>query len=137
MPAFAHIPQARSRTRLFPGRPEHVADVRSYLTALLDGCPVAEDAILCGSELAANAATHSTSGQPGGHFAVRAEIRPGHYVRIEVADQGGPWTEADADWDRPHGLNIVRTIAGHGNFGISGSPSGRVAWVRLAWAVSP
>jgi hypothetical protein len=40
VPAFAHIPQARSRTRLFPGRPEHVADVRAYLTALLDGVTV-------------------------------------------------------------------------------------------------
>jgi serine/threonine-protein kinase RsbW len=137
VPAFAHIPQARSRTRLFPGRPENVADVRSYLADLLDGCPAAEDAILCGSELAANAATHSTSSHPGGHIAVRAEVRPGEYVRIEVADQGGPWAESGEACDRPHGLDIVRMIAGHGNYGITGSPSGRVAWVRLAWAVAP
>lgn len=133
MPAFAHIPQTRSGTRVFPGRAENVAVVRSYLAEILDGCPVAEDAILCGSELAANAATHSRSSQPRGHFAVRVEVRPGEYVQVEVGDQGGPWADPEHDDDRPHGLDIVQTIAGSGNWGISGTASGRVAWLRLDW----
>ncbi len=136
MPAFAHIPQARSETRVFPGRAENITDVRSYLADLLDGCAAAEYAILCASELAANAATHSTSGQPGGHLAVRAEIRPGEYVRIEVADQGGPWAESGEACDRPHGLDLVRMVAGYGNWGINGSAAGRVAWVRLDWVTA-
>jgi anti-sigma regulatory factor (Ser/Thr protein kinase) len=134
--AFADIPQARSGTRLFPGRTKHIAAVRSYLAEILDGCPVAEDAILCGSELAANAAIHSRSSQPGGHFAVRAEIRPGEYVQIEVADQGGPWTGSGDAGDRAHGLDIVRALAGNGNWGIKGTASGRVAWARLDWAAT-
>jgi hypothetical protein len=48
---FAEIPEARSGTRLFAGRTENVTDVRSYLATILDGCPIAEDVILCGSEL--------------------------------------------------------------------------------------
>lgn len=133
MTAFADVPLARSGTRLFPGRTEHITAVRSYLAEILDGCPIAEDAILCGSELAANAAIHSRSSRPGGHFAVRAEIRTGEYVQIEVADQGGPWADSRDAADRAHGLDIVRALAGNGNWGVQGTTEGRVAWARLAW----
>jgi anti-sigma regulatory factor (Ser/Thr protein kinase) len=73
--------RARSGTRLFPGRAEAVSAVRFYLAELLNGCPVADEVILCASELAANAVIHSDSGQPEGQFAVRAEVCPGQYVR--------------------------------------------------------
>jgi hypothetical protein len=39
----------------YPGRAGHVRDARRFLAAALDGCAVADDAILCLSELAANA----------------------------------------------------------------------------------
>jgi anti-sigma regulatory factor (Ser/Thr protein kinase) len=131
--AFARATQTRSGTRLFPGHPETIGAVRSYLARVLGDCPVADDAILCGSELAANAAVHSRSRQPDGHFAVRVAVWPGEYVQIEVADQGGPWAESREADDRPHGLDIVRMLAGDGNWGIKGSATGRVAWVRLHW----
>jgi anti-sigma regulatory factor (Ser/Thr protein kinase) len=127
--------RARSGTRLFPGRAEAVSAVRFYLAELLNGCPVADEVILCASELAANAVIHSDSGQPEGQFAVRAEVCPGQYVRVEVGDQGGSWSEFTHD-DRPHGLDLVRLLAGEGNWGITGSSSGRVAWARLSWAAS-
>jgi anti-sigma regulatory factor (Ser/Thr protein kinase) len=78
----------------YPGSTEHVRSVRADLRALLRDCPMAEDVILCASELAANAALHSLSRLPGGTFSVRALISPGQHARIEVEDQGGPWTPA-------------------------------------------
>ena len=51
---------------------------------------MADDVILCASELAANAAIHSHSCLPGGTFTVRAKISPGDYAWIEVEDNGGP-----------------------------------------------
>ena len=47
--------------RAFHGRADQVAQVRHEITAYLNGCPAADDAILAASELAANAVTHSGS----------------------------------------------------------------------------
>jgi anti-sigma regulatory factor (Ser/Thr protein kinase) len=118
----------------YPGRPDQVRAIRADLRGALEGCPVADDVILCASELAANAATHSRSGQPGGWLAVRVELRPGESVLVEVGDEGGRWAGAGHDDDRPHGLDIVQAIAGDGNFGVRGSAiNGRVVWTRLGW----
>jgi anti-sigma regulatory factor (Ser/Thr protein kinase) len=76
----------------YPGAAEYVRQVRQNLRPLLHDCPMADDIILCASELAANAALHSNSRRPGGTFTVRAEISPGRHARIEVEDNGGPWT---------------------------------------------
>jgi two-component sensor histidine kinase len=120
--------------RTYPGRPDQIQRVRADLRALLATCPVAEDAILCASELATNATSHSRSGQPGGRLAIHAKVCPGEFVQVEVRDQGGPWADAGNDGDRPHGLDIVRAVAGDGNWGIAGSDAdGRAVWVRLGW----
>ena len=74
----------------YPGSPEQISAVRADLRPLLRGCPMADDVILCASELAANAAIHSYSRLPGGTFTVRAKISPGDYAWIEVEDNGGP-----------------------------------------------
>ena len=76
----------------YPGGTEQIRAVRADLRRLLGGCPMADDVILCASELAANAAIHSHSRLPGGSFTVRAKISPGDYAWIEVEDNGGPWT---------------------------------------------
>jgi len=67
---------------------------------------------LCLSELACNATVHSHSRQPGGHFTVRAEIDAGR-LRVEVRDEGGPWTRPVGPPDGPHGrgLFIVAQLA--------------------------
>jgi anti-sigma regulatory factor (Ser/Thr protein kinase) len=91
-----HMPAPRAlalRTTgaTYPGRPEQVRAVRADLRGLLDRCPMADDVILCASELAANAALHSHSAWPGGEFTVRVKVSPGDYAWIEVEDNGGPW----------------------------------------------
>ena len=100
-----------ARSRAFPGNPARAREARRFLAAILDHNPVAEDAVLCLSELAANAAIHSRSGQPGGQFSVRAELGGG-LLRVEVRDQGGPWTWPPADdAGRGRGLLIVAALA--------------------------
>jgi anti-sigma regulatory factor (Ser/Thr protein kinase) len=124
----------RNFGNVYPGRPEQVHSVRADLRGFLNGCPIADETILVASELAANAATHSSSRQPGGRFIVRAEVRPGDYAWVEVEDQGGTWAGHHPGDGRPHGLDIVQAIAGDRSWGIGGDATlGRVAWARLGW----
>jgi hypothetical protein len=95
----------------YPGTTEHIRIVRADLRAVLDECPMAEDVILCASELAANATVHSRSRLPGGTFTVRAKISPGGYAWIEVEDDGGPSTPEIRDSVGHQGLDIVRALA--------------------------
>jgi anti-sigma regulatory factor (Ser/Thr protein kinase) len=96
---------------------------------------MADDVILCASELAANAALHSHSRLPGGTFTVRATISPGHHARIEVEDNGGPWTPGVGDPTQHHGLDIVRTLASR--WGIDGDDSSRTIWASFEWPERP
>jgi serine/threonine-protein kinase RsbW len=113
----------------YPGRAEQVSAVRAGLAGLLGGCPGADDAILCASELAANAIRHSRSGLPGGHFTVHSAVIPGDCVLIEVEDEGGPWTAVARDPVRRHGLDIVQALAA--DWGIDGDYHSRAIWVRI------
>jgi hypothetical protein len=70
----------RTHAWVFPGTPPQVGKARSLLTAALADCPVADDAVLCLSELAGNSVRHSASGKPGGSFTVRAEVSDGDCV---------------------------------------------------------
>jgi serine/threonine-protein kinase RsbW len=121
----------RTASVAYPGTIEHIRVVRADLRALLGDCPMADDLILCASELAANAAIHSRSRMPGGTFTVRATIRPGHYAWVEVEDSGGPWTPAISDPTRRHGLDIVCALAT--DCGIDGDDTIRVIWARFDW----
>jgi serine/threonine-protein kinase RsbW len=124
----------RNFGNVYPGRPEQVRSVRADLRGFLAGCPIADETILVASELAANAATHSSSRRPGGRFIVRAEVRHGDYAWVAVEDQGGIWAGHHPRDGRPHGLDIVQTIAGDRSWGIGGDAIlGRVAWARLGW----
>ena len=105
--------------------------VRADLRTVLGDSPRADDAILCASELAANAALHSHSRLPGGTFTVQAIISPGRYARIEVRDNGGPWNQAMVDPARHHGLDIVRAVADE--WGIDGDHASRTIWARFDW----
>ena len=128
-------PPAQTWARVFPARPDQVREARAFLTALLDTCPAAADAVLCLSELASNSVIHSESRQPGGSFRVCVEVRQGDYVRVEVHDGGGSWDERPQADERAHGLTIVRELATAS--GIDGDPlTGWIAWARLDWAAS-
>ena len=128
-----HTPAAHAPalTATYPGDAQHIRAVRADLRPVLGDCPRADDAILCASELAANAALHSHSRLPGGTFTVQAIISPGRYTRIEVQDNGGPWNQAMMDPARHHGLDIVRAVADE--WGIDGDHTTRTIWARFDW----
>jgi hypothetical protein len=121
----------RTSETTYPGGTEHIRSVRADLRAALAGCPRADDVILCASELAANAAQHSRSRLPGGVFTVRATISPGHYIRIDVQDNGGPWTQAIAGPGRHHGLDIIGAVADA--WGSDSDHATRTIWARFDW----
>jgi serine/threonine-protein kinase RsbW len=119
--------------RAYPGTASQPRCVRADLAVVADGCPAAESLLLLASELATNAILHSRSGHPERTFTVRAMLSPGAYARVEVEDQGGPWTADEHDVERGRGLAIVAAVAGDGNWGIKGDAACRVAWFRLDW----
>ncbi len=119
------------RQQVFPARPEQVGVARRFVAGLLAGTPVADDVVLCVSELAGNCVSHSVSGSLGGTFTVRVEVHDGDYVWLEVTDQGGPWRPCVPD-GRVHGLEIVRRLASES--GVAGSVfTGWETWARLDW----
>ena len=121
----------RTSTVTYPGSAAQIRVVRADLRVLLGGCPMADDVILCASELAANAALHSRSGLQGGTFTVRASIDLDHNVQVEVEDKGGPWTSTPTDPDRHHGLDIIRALTT--DWGITGDHIARTIWARFDW----
>ena len=133
-PALQALAQRTSEVT-YPGAAEHIRAVRADLRPLLHDCPMADEVILCASELAANAALHSNSRLPGGTFTVRTEIIPGHYARIEIEDNGGPWTPKITDSTGHHGWDIVRALAT--DWGIDDDRAIRTIWARFDWTGHP
>ena len=115
----------------YPGTADQVRVVQADLRGLLDDCPMADDVLVCASELATNAVLHSHSRLAGGTFTVRGKVRPGDYFWLEVEDEGAPWTPAVADPECGHGLDIMRTLAD--DWGIEGDRDGRTIWARFDW----
>ena len=118
-------------SQVFPGRADQVQDVRGFLEKALAGCPMVDDAVLIGSELATNALLHSLSREPGGSFTVRAEIHPYDYLWLEVEDGGGLWAEHPRIDGRGHGLKIVAALSS--DWGVEGDDLARVVWARFDW----
>ncbi len=135
MPTPAMTPPASRTARAYPGTAEHIRVVRADIRALTDGCPLAEDLILCASELATNAVLYSNSHLPGATFTVRAEVHPGDCARIEVEDDAGPWTGHMPGRSRGYELGIVADLAS--DWGITGDYRGRTVWARLGWPCDP
>jgi hypothetical protein len=119
----------------YPGSTEHIHAVRADLRPLVGGFPIADEVILCVSELAANAALHSNSRLPGGTFTVRAEICPGRYAHIEIEDNGGSWNTIMTGPSGHHGLDIVRALATV--WGIHGEHTVRTTWATFDWPTNP
>ena len=124
----------RTRSGVFPARPDQVREARKLISAALEGCPAAGDAILCISELAANSCLHSASRKTGGTFTVRTEIHEGDYVWIEVEDNGGPWDQHIRPDSRPHGpqSTAIMEVGGSGGPWAWGPGGPWGFWARLA-----
>ena len=118
--------------RTFPAVPAQVAEARRFLAGLLEPRPAAADAVLCLSELAANAVVHSRSAEPGGSFTVRIQV-DGPRLRVEVGDQGGPWdTPRPARADEPTGRGLVIVGQLASRWGCAGhSRTGWTVWFEL------
>ena len=130
MPGDPLVTQAECK---LAGDRAQVQAARQFVADLLGGLwPDVDEAVLLTSELAANAVVHSTSGRPGGKFTVRATVRQRDHLRVEVEDEGGPWTETASDGEHGHGLMIVSTIAS--DWGRHGDPAtGWTVWARIDW----
>ena len=117
-------------SRAFPATPAQARQARNFLSAILDDRPAADDAILCLSELVTNATIHSNSRRPGGHFTVRVQLSAG-CVRVEVQDEGGPWTQpVPGDVQHGHGLHIISQLARA--WGITGDcGTGWTVWAEV------
>ena len=79
-----------SRSAVLAGTAASAAAARRLLAEAISvagSCPVADDAGLVISELAANAVQHTRSGK-GGEFRVTAAVSPGEWVLILVGDDG-------------------------------------------------
>ena len=131
MHEHAHrVPQATraaplpAASRTFPATARHIGEARRFLAAILDSSTAADDAIVCLSELASNATTHSNSRRPGGTFTVCAQVKAG-CLRVEVHDEGGPGTIRSAARTQP-------TAAGYRSSPTSPAPGGEPATVTPA-----
>jgi anti-sigma regulatory factor (Ser/Thr protein kinase) len=117
-------------SRAFPAVPVCAREARRFLAAILNGCPAADNVILCLSELVTNTIVHSRSRAPGGRFLVHVYRRE-NVVRVEVSDQGGPWAAGPpaADGGGGRGLLIVARLARA--WGRSGDESGWTIWFEM------
>jgi serine/threonine-protein kinase RsbW len=121
-------------SRGFPAVPEQVRDARQFLATILDGRSEADDALLCLSELVTNAIVHSKSGKPAGQIAVRAQLH-GSHLRVEVTDQGGPWTAHLSDPAGLHGRGLVILSRLVDAWGRIGNPTtGWTVWFEMTCA---
>jgi len=127
------------KRRVFPGRPEQVAQARRFVARILDSCPVADDALLCASELASNAIRHTRSGRSG-KFQVLV-WRGRTSACVAVLDDGSDTTLAPTPGpagrlaESGHGLLTVQALSawwGHHTYR-DGSTRGTAVWFGLDW----
>jgi serine/threonine-protein kinase RsbW len=126
-----------SWSRLFPGRPEQVAQARLFTRSVLAGRPEAATAELVVSELATNAVLHSASGGAGGSFVVSVLARPDG-VLVGVDDLG-PATEpaaraAEDPGPRESGMGLVLVAALAKEWGTARTAAGWRVWAELTAA---
>jgi anti-sigma regulatory factor (Ser/Thr protein kinase) len=114
--------------RAFPATAAQAGEARRFLSAILDGSPATDDVVLCMSELVTNAIIHSHSHKPGGHFAVHVQMCAG-ILRVEVRDEGGPWTWPVRRRDGRHGRGLLIVDQLARDWGRSGgSVAGWTVW---------
>jgi anti-sigma regulatory factor (Ser/Thr protein kinase) len=120
----------RSSVR-FPATAGQVTRARGLLASFLADSPLADDAVLCLSEVATNSVLHSNSHFEGGCFTVSVECYDDGHVRVEVEDQGGPWIQrSKPEGQLSLGLQIVGQLTHE--WGIKdASDNARTVWFEL------
>lgn len=107
-----------------------VAEARRFVASFVDNPSLVSDALLCVSELAANAVIHSNSRFADGRFTVAAERYSDGRFRIKVLDDGGRWIKQPKAEHEHLGLMIVGQLASA--WGIqSDGPDGCTVWFEL------
>jgi anti-sigma regulatory factor (Ser/Thr protein kinase) len=134
--------------RAFAGTKAQVADVRRFVSGLLEGCPACDALVTCVSELAANAVVHTASGT-GGFFTVEVSRPRNGVARVAVTDAGGPTEpaagapveaepgDADLDFDELPvcGLGLALVAATASGWGYHDAGPGRTVWAEAYWPV--
>ena len=115
----------------FPATTSQVTRARRFLASFLADSPLADDAVLCLSEVATNSVLHSNSHFEGGRFTVNVERYDDGHVRVEVEDQGGPWVQrTKPEGQLSLGLRIVGQLTC--DWGIKdASDSARTVWFEV------
>lgn len=120
-------------TLTVPGRPEHVARARRFITRTVSaaGRIDSDAATLLTSELVTNAIQHTRSGD-GGSVTVTVTGLPDG-VLVEVTDQGAagaPSVRGELYAADGHGLYLVQRLARR--WGYLHDPAGTTVWFHLA-----
>jgi anti-sigma regulatory factor (Ser/Thr protein kinase) len=120
-----------------PATPSQLPEARRFVASFVADPVLADDAVLCLSEVATNAVIHSNSRHAAGQFTVSAERCGDGHLRIEVEDQGGRWMErAKAEGQQHRGLMIVSRLASA--WGIEGDGCRRrKVWFELRPVPAP
>ncbi len=124
--------------RVFTGEPRRVPEARAFVAGALVGCPARETLVACVSELAANAITHTASGD-GGLFTVEV-IRPAVGVALvavtDAGSPGEPCVRLPSDLaEGGRGLALVAALASTWGYhpALGG---GRTVWAQATWPVA-
>jgi anti-sigma regulatory factor (Ser/Thr protein kinase) len=120
-------------SRAFPATADQVPQARRFLAGVLGDAPRIGDAVLCLSELAANAVLHSNSACAGGQFTIHATLGSG-LLRVEVTNGGGLWKQrAHHNGHGGRGFIIVNALAR--TWGTTGDGiTSRTVWFEIAVA---
>ena len=113
-----------------PATAPNVARARRFVASFVDDPTLVGDAVLCVSELAANAVMHSNSRFAGGRFTVAGECYSDGCFRIKVLDEGGRWIERSKARHEHLGLMIVSRLASAWGIHDNGR-HGRTVWFEL------
>lgn len=121
--ALAHFPQIAHCA--FPGREQHIADVRTWLRDVVGDYP---DLITCATELATNAVRYTHSRGATFSVVVGWDVES---IQCHVLDDGPlPEPPADPGRDGGRGLFIVQALSAAS--GAETLPAGgRISWFRL------
>ncbi|GGO62602.1 ATP-binding protein [Nonomuraea cavernae] len=122
-------------SRYFLGSAPSITEARRFVTTLLHGWPVIDEAELIVSELATNAIRHTNSGRFGGRFLVSVQAHP-NQLWLGVLDEGSPSSpkvfRPCPEGEGGRGLLLVTSLST--NWGVWGDDHGRTVWAMLSTA---